>query len=190
LLYNQRRPHQGRGMNGRTPAIAFREGPDKLSTLPDYSQRLGRRDKLSSPDLLERILHHSPQPNVFARPGSFASPPAKEIHQSASAMPRKRTQNQSTGVCREVPGPDIVHAHSITSSARASSVGGTSRPSAFAGIRLMARSNLVGCSTGMSPGLAPRRIRSTKSAARDGKRRVHAFDFGSGLFRRILSARR
>src|SRR5262245_62135132 len=37
--------------------------------------------------------------------------------------------------------------YSITSSARASSVGGTSRPSALAVIRLTARSNLVGCST-------------------------------------------
>ena len=35
--------------------------------------------------------------------------------------------------------------HSITSSARASSVGGTSRPSAFAVLRLMTSSNLVGC---------------------------------------------
>src|SRR5712672_3917387 len=37
--------------------------------------------------------------------------------------------------------------HSITSSARASSVAGISRPSAFAVIMLMTRSNLVGCST-------------------------------------------
>ena len=35
--------------------------------------------------------------------------------------------------------------HSITSSARASSVGGTSRPSALAVLRLMTNSNLVGC---------------------------------------------
>src|SRR5215831_4518950 len=56
--------------------------------------------------------------------------------------------------------------HSITSSARASSDGGTARPRAFAVVRLMTRSNLVGCSTGMSPGFAPRRILSTKSAAR------------------------
>src|SRR5262249_40137918 len=48
--------------------------------------------------------------------------------------------------------------HSITSSARASSVGGTSRPRALAVVRLMTRSNLVGCSTGMSAGLAPRKI--------------------------------
>src|SRR5262245_23214327 len=51
--------------------------------------------------------------------------------------------------------------HSITSSARASSDGGTVRPSALAVVRLMTRSNLIGCSTGMSPGLAPRRILST-----------------------------
>ena len=35
--------------------------------------------------------------------------------------------------------------HSITSSARASSVGGTSRPSALAVLRLMTSSYLVGC---------------------------------------------
>src|SRR6266581_3336785 len=38
--------------------------------------------------------------------------------------------------------------HSITSSARASSVGGTSRPSALAALRLMTSSNLVGSMTG------------------------------------------
>src|SRR4051812_14141670 len=56
--------------------------------------------------------------------------------------------------------------HSITSSARASSVAGTSMPSALAVVRLITSSNLVGCSTGRSPGFAPRRILSTYSAAR------------------------
>src|SRR6516162_10279403 len=56
--------------------------------------------------------------------------------------------------------------HSITSSARASSVGGTVRPSAFAVIKFTISSNLVGCSTGISPGFAPRRILSTYSAER------------------------
>ena len=56
--------------------------------------------------------------------------------------------------------------HSITSSARASSDGGTSRPSAFAALRLMTSSNLVGCSTGRFAGDAPFRILSTYSAAR------------------------
>src|SRR3954449_8219134 len=47
--------------------------------------------------------------------------------------------------------------HSITSSVRASSVGGTSRSSAFAVLRLITNSNFVGCMTGMSVGLAPLR---------------------------------
>src|SRR5262249_32838992 len=38
--------------------------------------------------------------------------------------------------------------HSITSSARASSIGGTSRPSALAVLRFSTSSNLVACSTG------------------------------------------
>ena len=60
----------------------------------------------------------------------------------------------------------VAMTYSITSSARASNVGGTSRPIAFATIRLTTRSNLVGCSTGRSAGFAPRKILSTKSPAR------------------------
>jgi hypothetical protein len=51
--------------------------------------------------------------------------------------------------------------YSITSSARASTVAGTSRPSALAVLRLIASSNLVGCCTGKSAGLAPFRSRPT-----------------------------
>ena len=52
-------------------------------------------------------------------------------------------------------------AHSITSSARASNVGGTSKPIALAVFRLITSSNLVGACTGRSPALAPLRMRST-----------------------------
>ena len=48
--------------------------------------------------------------------------------------------------------------HSITSSARASSIGGTSRPSERAVCKLMTNSNLVDCKTGSSAGLAPLRM--------------------------------
>jgi hypothetical protein len=51
--------------------------------------------------------------------------------------------------------------HSITSSALTRSVLGTLRPSAFAVLRLMTNSNLVGSTTGRSDGLAPLRIRPT-----------------------------
>src|SRR6516165_9773164 len=56
--------------------------------------------------------------------------------------------------------------HSINSSARASTCGGTVRPSSFAALRLITSSNLVGCSTGRSAGLAPLSILSTYSAVR------------------------
>ena len=51
--------------------------------------------------------------------------------------------------------------HSITSSARASSVGGTVRPSALAVLRLIDSSYLVGACTGKSAGFSPLRMRST-----------------------------
>ena len=51
--------------------------------------------------------------------------------------------------------------HSITSSAVASSAGGTLRPSAFAVFRLIVISNFVGVCTGRSAGISPRRMRST-----------------------------
>jgi hypothetical protein len=54
-----------------------------------------------------------------------------------------------------------VRPHSITSSARASRVGGTSRPSALAVLRLMISSYLVGACTGRSAGFSPLRMRST-----------------------------
>ena len=54
---------------------------------------------------------------------------------------------------------ELAPPHSITSSARASSVGGTSRPSALAVLRLMTSSNLVACTTGRSAGFAPLRMR-------------------------------
>ena len=56
---------------------------------------------------------------------------------------------------------ELAALHSITSSARASSIGGTSRPRAFAVLRLMTSSYLVGACTGRSAGFSPLRMRST-----------------------------
>src|SRR6266850_4940111 len=53
------------------------------------------------------------------------------------------------------------HAHLITLSARASTLGGIVKPICFAALRLITNSNFVGCSTGRSAGLAPFRILST-----------------------------
>src|SRR5262249_44813187 len=56
---------------------------------------------------------------------------------------------------------DVAPFHSITSSASASSLSGTLRPSALAVLRLITSSYLVGSSTGRSAGFAPSRIRPT-----------------------------
>jgi hypothetical protein len=53
--------------------------------------------------------------------------------------------------------------HSITSSARASKVGGMVRPSAFAVLRLMTRRKWVLCWTGISDGRSPLRTRPAYS---------------------------
>jgi hypothetical protein len=67
------------------------------------------------------------------------------------------------------------HHYSITSSTMASSLGGTSRPRAFAVLRLIVKKNRVGCSIGKSVGFAPFNILSTYNAARLKKSlRVHA----------------
>src|SRR5262249_38151823 len=60
---------------------------------------------------------------------------------------------------------EVASLHSITLSARAMNAGGTVKPSAFAVLRLMTSSNMVGCSTGRSAGWAPFRILSTYTAA-------------------------
>jgi transposase len=67
------------------------------------------------------------------------------------------------GAARGIPrqATRMLCSHSITSSARASSVGGTARPSALAVLKLMANSNLVGCNTGRLAGFSPLRMRPT-----------------------------
>src|SRR5215472_8354719 len=61
---------------------------------------------------------------------------------------------------------ELAAPHSITSSARASSVGGISIPRAFAVLRLITSSYLVGACTGRSAGFSPLRMRSMYPAAR------------------------
>ena len=56
--------------------------------------------------------------------------------------------------------------YSITSSARASSMGGMVMPSALAVLRFITSSNFVGCSMGRSAGFAPFRMASRYLAAR------------------------
>jgi len=65
-----------------------------------------------------------------------------------------------------VPESGRSRAYSITLSALISSDCGMVMPSALAVLRLITSSNVVGCSTGSSPGFAPLKILSTNAAAR------------------------
>ncbi len=56
---------------------------------------------------------------------------------------------------------ELAPPHSITSSAMASSLSGTVRPSILAVSALMTSSNLLACTTGKSAGFAPLRMRPT-----------------------------
>src|SRR6266436_645247 len=72
--------------------------------------------------------------------------------------------------CPHTPGAEREHGmpsvHSITRSARKWSDCGIVIPSAFAVLRLITNSNLVGCSIGISAGFVPFSILLTWSAAR------------------------
>ena len=72
------------------------------------------------------------------------------------ARPRNRRRR-----CASNTGDELPPLHSITSSARASSVGGTVTPIALAVLRLIASSYLVGACTGRLAGFSPFRMRST-----------------------------
>src|SRR5262245_22234323 len=88
-----------------------------------------------------RVLQHEPGPDVFAR------------HDAS----RPRNYGRRAAEQRD----ELAPLHSITSSARASRLGGISIPSAFAVLRLITSSYLVGACTGRSAGFVPLKMRST-----------------------------
>src|SRR5262245_33032430 len=96
-----------------------------------------------------------------------------EVEERTSCRPLKRRgakvpnhRHRLLRPCRDRPRrrateqrDELASFHSITSSARPDSVGGTSMTSAFAVLRLSTNSNLVDCTTGRSAGFAPLRMR-------------------------------
>src|ERR1700730_18255026 len=96
----------------------------------------------------------------LSAPGAAAldllSPPLRV----ADALPDRREHACPDCACAEdaTAGTNLGCGHSMTSSARARIEGGTVRPSAWAVLRLTTSSNVAGCCTGRSAGLAPLRI--------------------------------
>src|SRR6266536_2576978 len=96
----------------------------------------------------------NPTPHAIA---VYASQPLSPVVTQHS-LPSGRYPLLGPGLHRQDRTSFAWRTHSITSSARASRVGGISRPSALAVLRLITSSYLVGCSTGSSAGFAPLRI--------------------------------
>src|SRR5262249_21176602 len=95
----------------------------------------------------------------------FAPSPDKVTSSAQSLVPLPVGPAKDRAILTE-PHDELAPRHSITSSARTRSVGGTAQPRALPAFRLIMNSNLTGCSIGRSPGLAPLRILSMYAAAR------------------------
>ena len=100
-------------------------------------------------------------PSAGPQMGSTHLPPTFDPREEPGALAAH------AGICAggeeqssSLPRPSA-NRHSITSSARASTVSGIVRPSAFAVLRLIINSYLGGARTGRSADLSPLRIRST-----------------------------
>ena len=108
----------------------------------------GRGARGNSRPYRERPLHVSY--------GSFASKATEAVRPCISATPPKADVNSPPRLS-PLSATSRLAPHSITSSASASIMGGMSRPSALAVLRLITNSNLVGCMTGRLAGFSPLR---------------------------------
>src|SRR5262249_52082156 len=104
----------------------------------------------------ESLAHPIDQESDLCRRGV----PEKPYHRHRRLL-RPRRERPSRRRATEQRDELAPSDHSITSSARASSMGGRCRPSALAVCELSTSSTRVGCSTGKSVGFSPLRIRPT-----------------------------
>src|SRR5262245_60144515 len=86
---------------------------------------------------------------------------ADDRHRRLLRARRERPRGRRDAEQRDEVAALDLRAHSITSSARTSRVGGTSRPSVLAVFKLITNSYLVGACTGRLAGFSPLRMRST-----------------------------
>src|SRR3979411_2360389 len=96
------------------------------------------------------------------QPFRFPGRAARQLPDQSTTLWVESSSTSDPRLRGALPTPDscaaAIATPSINSSPRASSVGGTSRRSTLAVFKLITSSNLVGCRTGKSAGLAPLRI--------------------------------
>src|SRR5262249_31128613 len=116
------------------------------------------------------LVQHSKSDRSMSVQGHSRPMRSKLREHVLSAVARKRTNEPTFWDVRFVPQADVSNRskrlapkcpYSITSSASASSLSGTVRPSALAVLRLITSSYLVGAWIGRSAGLSPLRMRAT-----------------------------
>jgi hypothetical protein len=97
--------------------------------------------------------------DMTASPRHFRSSP--DCRHSSARPTCRRSANRRPEQVQQIRLGTLPWTYSITSSARASSVGGTSSPSVLAVLRLITSSYFTGACTGRSAGLSPFRMRLT-----------------------------
>src|SRR5262249_30396375 len=95
--------------------------------------------------------------------GEAAREYADATHPRGLLRPRRQRPRRSRAAeeGKEGAAMDALAHYSMTSVARKWKEGGNSIPSSLAVLRLITKSNLVGCSTGRSAGFSPLRMRPT-----------------------------
>ena len=154
------------GNRSKCPTTAVRgSARDRLSWVESGNSKSARPDRkvvrpspLLTPGQVFRLLQSGALRIRFA--AQLEQFRVQRVHFGLVTAPR--TADSAPAIARA----GANRPYSITSSAQARSVGGMIIPSAFAVLRLIRSSNLVGCSIGISAGFAPCKIRSTNVAAR------------------------
>src|SRR5262245_17041086 len=117
---------------------------------------MGRDGTTLDPAAFAQLLHKRGHPLAIGRRCGLAQVP------DGRQLPRLlRARRERPCRCNAEQRDELAPLHSITSSARASTLAGISMPSALAVLRLSTVSYLVGACTGRSAGLSPLRMRST-----------------------------
>src|SRR5215475_10804087 len=158
---------------GAPHAVQIATGCDGQPTLPSLREALEREPKYQRH--IERAGRSGPRCRTWgqaapvAERGNLKAPEVTQLNYRLTAKLHKakvcddriaaRAPRAATLPARRRQRDEIAPLHSITSSARASSVGGTSRPTVLAVWELMTSSSLVDCTTGKSAGFAPLRMR-------------------------------